>query len=873
MRLLNELTSDSVYGSSQTWLQKHPRFIPHIVQSKVMEMDGTNLDVEIRELLAEWDVQSVTIQSGSARVALCSPEVLEEWDRNAAFTLRGQRVTIVPSPTEMLLCVGRLPLSYTEQQFTALVSAYGDVKRSFLMISERIGESKGYGFVEYVTKEAALQAKNALDGRQILDFTAVCDWLDSSHVTVRSLHSKCLYVDRLPPNYRDMGEFRRIFSTVVNPPYCQIALKNGCPLDWGLVEFTGEDDAERTQQNLDGFVLHGHSIRVAYYIPGVRAINLYLKLLNDGGSSKGKSALLPDPPAPAVFQQLQSLAKQNPVFAQNLQSIILQQIQDVQKGKGQTTNDPHQGKRSPFQKTSPFSPPVSSPNNGLNIKNAQQTALTLLLASQLQNGGNGGNVQAGSGGGSGSLSPNSAQQNQQLLSALQAMSKGGDHFLNGIPVNNGPNLSSLLGLASPNMPPMSQADNTNIPHGFFPSPVMLSGVNNGAKEDQWSSYNKSSRNNSFASNGMHKNPLLPSPSGVSSPGLDVPMDTGMNAPKSPPGDPLQAVWYSLFGHSSPPETVPNTPGNTSPLFMKSPMSSSNGSPIGRGDNMFGMSHGHNSHKNSPPGFVTPNGHHQGRVGTGDLQDAINSLLSNPQNLSHLFGNNTNGGNISPPPQFANHGHHGHSLQNSHQHRLNQMGGSMDNNGVSNAILDLLMQSMKGDHQQHPHHMPPSNDGFHNPSMKHNSWSTGISSPPSPIGNNRPFMTNGHGQPIPQRSGSNGSSEMSSSSPRSPSYSPFSRNCSKGLMESGNGNVSPTPTPWSNSVLGSPPHPGFGTSSFQNRIWAPSVSPGGSNNLINSMGQKRKVNHESMSETEFIGHQPPGLTSHYADSYFKKKKKN
>jgi len=31
------------------------------------------------------------------------------------------------------------------------------------------------------------------------------------------------------------------------------------------------------------------------------------------GSNKGKSALLPDPPAPAVFQQLQSLAKQNPV--------------------------------------------------------------------------------------------------------------------------------------------------------------------------------------------------------------------------------------------------------------------------------------------------------------------------------------------------------------------------------------------------------------------------------------------------------------------------------------------------------------------------------------------------------------------------------
>lgn len=64
----------------------------------------------------------------------------------------------------------------------------------------------------------------------------------------------------------------------------QIALRNGCPQDWGLVEFIGEEDAERTAQNLDGYTLHGHRIRVAYYIPGVRAINLYLKLLNDGVS-------------------------------------------------------------------------------------------------------------------------------------------------------------------------------------------------------------------------------------------------------------------------------------------------------------------------------------------------------------------------------------------------------------------------------------------------------------------------------------------------------------------------------------------------------------------------------------------------------------
>lgn len=106
----------------------------------------------------------MTVQSGSARVSLCSPEVsrsssllmcqvpidkkcdanisqvLEDWDRNAVFTVRGQRVTIVPSLSEMLLCVGRIPLTYTEAQFNNLVSSYGEIRRAFVMISERTGE-------------------------------------------------------------------------------------------------------------------------------------------------------------------------------------------------------------------------------------------------------------------------------------------------------------------------------------------------------------------------------------------------------------------------------------------------------------------------------------------------------------------------------------------------------------------------------------------------------------------------------------------------------------------------------------------------------------------------------------------------------------
>lgn len=61
----------------------------------------------------------------------------------------------------------------------------------------------------------------------------------------------------------------------------QIALKNGCPQDWGLVEYSNWEDAEAAQTSLNGYCLRGQKIRISYYIPGVRAINLYLKLLND----------------------------------------------------------------------------------------------------------------------------------------------------------------------------------------------------------------------------------------------------------------------------------------------------------------------------------------------------------------------------------------------------------------------------------------------------------------------------------------------------------------------------------------------------------------------------------------------------------------
>jgi len=94
------------------------------------------------------------------------------------------------------------------------------------------GQSKGYGLVKFVQKSSSIEAKHVLDGQEINGHVIDCDWLKpipanpsgklGSGPTQVSLHSKCLYVDKLPDDYRDMGEFRRLFSKIVNPPYCQV---------------------------------------------------------------------------------------------------------------------------------------------------------------------------------------------------------------------------------------------------------------------------------------------------------------------------------------------------------------------------------------------------------------------------------------------------------------------------------------------------------------------------------------------------------------------------------------------------------------------------------------------------------------------------
>ncbi|TRY75631.1 hypothetical protein TCAL_09736 [Tigriopus californicus] len=292
----------------------------------------SSLGMEIEE-----DVEDQDHQNSEETMAAPAAKLQEDSDGDGVVTkvvefttyVLNSQVSLRVDGPDQWLCVSRLPSDLTQNEFVELVEQYGQVEETHLIHSETTGRFKGYALVLYSNPSSSIQARHVLEGQEVKGHALDCDWLKYGIVESVSLHSKCLFVDELPPDYRDMGEFRKLFSVAVNPPYCQIAIKNGVIQKWGLVEFTSCEEAETTLEKMNGHILHGHKIRVQYCIPGVHAINIYMNFINNPLDSAGdRKALLDETPSNKVYDQLDSLAKHNPWFVQSLQNIMASTSQD-----------------------------------------------------------------------------------------------------------------------------------------------------------------------------------------------------------------------------------------------------------------------------------------------------------------------------------------------------------------------------------------------------------------------------------------------------------------------------------------------------------------------------------------------------------------
>ena len=160
---------------------------------------------------------------------------MDKWPRSRenAF-VKNKEVSVCVGSSDQWLCVARLPLSMTDAELVSLASGYGRLKAAFVVCSEVSGASKGYGLVKYETSEAAASARQLLANKVIGGDRIEVDWLNSTHISYDQLQSKCLFVSNLPNNYRDSNAFRKIFSVIKSPPYCQVVInrkKSGKPIN------------------------------------------------------------------------------------------------------------------------------------------------------------------------------------------------------------------------------------------------------------------------------------------------------------------------------------------------------------------------------------------------------------------------------------------------------------------------------------------------------------------------------------------------------------------------------------------------------------------------------------------------------------------
>ena len=126
------------------------------------------------------------------------------------------------SHSDALLFVGNLPSNYTDGQLRELFSSHGQVLRCLVVYSVLTGESKGYGFVEYSTRDEAMFVKNKMATKVVGSRSIRVDFADNGMQTDEDLQSKTVFVDKLPKGFKSEQRLIELFSKYGIVNFCQV---------------------------------------------------------------------------------------------------------------------------------------------------------------------------------------------------------------------------------------------------------------------------------------------------------------------------------------------------------------------------------------------------------------------------------------------------------------------------------------------------------------------------------------------------------------------------------------------------------------------------------------------------------------------------
>ncbi|XP_010346434.3 ribonucleoprotein PTB-binding 2 isoform X2 [Saimiri boliviensis] len=268
---------------------------------------------EVHDLLKDYDLKYCYVDRNkrTAFVTLLNGEQAQ----NAIqmfhqYSFRGKDLIVQLQPTDALLCITNLPISFTLEEFEELVRAYGNIERCFLVYSEVTGHSKGYGFVEYMKKDFAAKARLELLGKQLGASALFAQWMDVNLLASELIHSKCLCIDKLPSDYRDSEELLQILSSVHKPVFCQLAQDEGSYVGgFAVVEYSTAEHTEEVQQAADGMIIKGTKVHVSFCAPGAPGRSTLAALIAaQRVMNSNQKGLLPEPNPVQIMKSLNNPA-------------------------------------------------------------------------------------------------------------------------------------------------------------------------------------------------------------------------------------------------------------------------------------------------------------------------------------------------------------------------------------------------------------------------------------------------------------------------------------------------------------------------------------------------------------------------------------
>lgn len=156
-----------------------------------------------------------------------------------------------------------------DDRFHTEMAKVGDIVRCFI-VRNKLGESKDYGFVEYLLPADAMTAKDILDKKSadaLSEFKKArnsstsgaamvplkrlrCEWAFNPNIS--SLYSKICYISNLPQNFEDREVLRNVFAPHGPVLSCNIRTRPGMGPGCGFVDFERGEDAEKALKALDG---------------------------------------------------------------------------------------------------------------------------------------------------------------------------------------------------------------------------------------------------------------------------------------------------------------------------------------------------------------------------------------------------------------------------------------------------------------------------------------------------------------------------------------------------------------------------------------------------------------------------------------------